>query len=337
MRSAALAALLLLGACTAALQPMGAAVSPPAVTDDAYRTADGNHLPLREWRPEAGTPTRAVVLALHGFNDYSNAFDMPGRYFAANGIATYAYDQRGFGQSGRPGVWATTDTLVADLHGAVEALRRRHPGVPLHLVGESMGGAVVLTALGEPPPPGHAPLATRIDSAILSAPAVWDADSLTTMQRVGLWFASNAVPWLKLTAPRELGIVPSDNIEMLRALGRDPLVIKETRADAVAGLVLLMTRAQAAIPGIDDVPLLMMYGRNEQVIPKAPVGKAIAALPERQKVAVYERGYHMLLRDLQAEVVWRDAVSWMLDPDAPLPSAADHVPWSIEAQVVESR
>ncbi|HSK38475.1 MAG TPA: lysophospholipase [Arenibaculum sp.] len=315
---------------------MGVAVSPPAVAGDAYLAADGRRLSLREWQPEAGTPTRAVVLALHGFNDYSNAFDMPARYFAASGIATYAYDQRGFGLSGRPGIWATSDTLVADLHGAVNALRRRHPDVPLHLLGESMGGAVVLTALGEPPPPGHAPLADLIDGAILSAPAVWDADSLTTMQRIGLWFASNAVPWLKLTPPRELGIVPSDNIDMLRALGRDPLVIKETRADAVAGLVFLMTRAQAAIPRIDGVPLLMMYGRNEQVIPKVPIAKAIEALSERQKVAVYERGYHMLLRDLQAEVVWRDAVSWMLDPDTPLPSAADHVPWNIEAQVVES-
>ena len=45
---------------------------------------------------------KAVILALHGFNDYSNAFAMPARLWAERGIASYAYDQRGFG--GAPGL-----------------------------------------------------------------------------------------------------------------------------------------------------------------------------------------------------------------------------------------
>src|SRR5262249_47536372 len=45
----------------------------------------------------AAGEVRAVILALHGFNDYSHAFAMPGPLWAEQGIATYAYDQRGFG------------------------------------------------------------------------------------------------------------------------------------------------------------------------------------------------------------------------------------------------
>ena len=42
-------------------------------------------------------------------------------------------------------------------------------------------------------------------------------------------------------------------------------------------------------------------------------------------IAVYADGYHMLLRDLQAETVWRDVLSWIGDPSAALPSGADRV------------
>src|SRR5205814_80154 len=67
----------------------------PRFAGRGFVTADGTVLPLRQWLP-AG-PVKAVILALHGFNDYSNAFEGPGDAWAKRGIATYAYDQRGFG------------------------------------------------------------------------------------------------------------------------------------------------------------------------------------------------------------------------------------------------
>ena len=76
------------------------------------RRATAPRLPLRRWLPE-GKP-RAVVLALHGFNDYSNAFADAGPVFAAHGIALYAYDQRGFGAAPAPGRWPGSRRLVDD-------------------------------------------------------------------------------------------------------------------------------------------------------------------------------------------------------------------------------
>jgi hypothetical protein len=40
-------------------------------------------------------------------------------------------------------------------------------------------------------------------------------------------------------------------------------------------------------------------------------------------VAIYENGYHMLLRDLQAETVWTDIAAWITDRAQPLPSGSD--------------
>src|SRR3712207_1889110 len=129
--------LLLLAGCAGTFQPMGPMVQLPDLTVDAVVTADGTRLPPRSWLPEKDVPVRAVVLALHGFNDYSNAFDGPGRTFAAHGIATYAYDQRGFGAGVQPGIWATADTMITDLHVAAALVQLRYPGVPFYLLGES--------------------------------------------------------------------------------------------------------------------------------------------------------------------------------------------------------
>src|SRR4051812_9200487 len=108
-------ALLLVAAagCTPALQRSGAVTAPPALTAGALVTPDGEKLPLRAWLPDR--PPGAVIVALHGFNDYSNAFDAPGRFWAARGIATYAYDQRGFGGAPARGIWADFTTLQADV------------------------------------------------------------------------------------------------------------------------------------------------------------------------------------------------------------------------------
>ena len=118
----------------------------PVIGDDVLITArDGTQLPLRRW--DADGKPRAVIVALHGMSDYSNAFDMPGKVWAKLGITTLAYDQRGFGRSDNPGIWAGADAMRADLNDAVAAARARYPGVPVFALGESMGGAVVLTAL----------------------------------------------------------------------------------------------------------------------------------------------------------------------------------------------
>lgn len=308
--------LLLVSACAPHVERPGPFVAAPELAEDALRAADGSRLPLRRWAPE-GEP-KAVLIALHGFNDHGNFFDEPGTYLAARGVLSLAYDQRGFGASPQRGYWAGETAMVEDLRTLIDLVRRRHSGRPLYLLGESMGGAVVLRAMtGERPP--------EVDGVILSAPAVWGRAFMPWYQRWALWLSAHTVPWMTVNG-RGLGIVPSDNLGMLRALGRDPLVIKETRIDAVYGLTDLMDEALGSGARL-TVPALILYGEKDQIIPLEPTRRFIetrsAEARSRQKVAVYELGYHMLLRDLQAARVWRDLAAWMVSPEAPLPSGAD--------------
>ncbi|HEY0265870.1 MAG TPA: alpha/beta fold hydrolase, partial [Rhizomicrobium sp.] len=245
--------------------------------------------------------------ALHGMSDYSNAFDMPARVWAKAGITTLAYDQRGFGNSDNPGLWAGADAMRADLNDAVAAARARYPGVPVFALGESMGGAVVLTALASRTPPG-------IDGAILVAPAVWSRNDMPLTYRAALFLGAHLLPGMILSnsaASHVVTITPSDNVAMLRALGRDPLFQKKTRIDAVYGLVNLMDEARGANPP-HPPPILFLYGANDQIIPAKPTEAVIAALGSKATVRHYEQGYHMLLRDLEGEAVNRDVADWAL-------------------------
>ncbi|MBM3541314.1 MAG: alpha/beta hydrolase, partial [Alphaproteobacteria bacterium] len=161
---------LALGACAprfdapAPSAPIAAPIAAPRLEADAILVADGTRLPLRAWLPEG--EAEAVILALHGMNDHANAFAEPAAFWRQQGLAVYAYDQRGFGATATRGHWPGHATLAADFAAATALLRARHPAKRVFVVGESMGGAVALASLA-----GAHPAA--VDGAILVAPAVW--------------------------------------------------------------------------------------------------------------------------------------------------------------------
>ena len=316
LHAAAIALTLLAVACAPRVQDSGPGTRTPELTEAAFIASDGRVLPYRVWR--AGRP-QAIVVGLHGFNDYSNAFEAPARYWAANGITTYAYDQRGFGATEQRGIWAGEHRLTQDLREVVGAIKRRHADLAVTLVGESMGGAVIMAAEAEAANGGVERPAG--DGIVLVAPAVWGRATMPLLYRAFLWLGAHVTPWNQVTASG-LNIVPSDNIEMLKALGRDPQVIKHTRIDSVWGLVNLMDDALAAAPAV-QTPALVLYGAKDEIVPKRPTVRMLETMNGTRRVAVYPAGYHMLLRDLQAETVWRDVAAWIRDRQAPLPSQAE--------------
>jgi acylglycerol lipase len=305
-------------ACMPSIYPPGHPITTPQLTGEVYIAEDGVRLPVRTWMPESDE-LKALIIAVHGFNDYSNFFSSAGEYLSTQGIGSYAFDQRGFGGAPNRGYWSGVSAYAHDLFEFSRQVREKYPTVPLYLLGESMGGAVVIVTM-------NSKMAPNVDGVILSAPAVWGREAMPWYQRALLWVTAHTLPWMTLTG-ESMEIIPSDNIDMLRALGRDPLVIKETRVEAIYGLVDLMDEALRISPNLQS-PTLFLYGEKDEVIPKAPILKTLRTLPTQDKsgpvqVAIYENGYHMLLRDLQAPILWRDIAAWIEAPTVPLPSGAD--------------
>ena len=280
----------------------------PHVEGDVLVARDGARLPLREWEADGAKP-QAVIIGLHGMSDYSNAFDGPGREWAKRGITTLAIDQRGFGRSDNPGLWAGSETMRRDLDDFAIAAHARFPSVKVFALGESTGGAVLLTALASSEPPA-------IDGAILVSPAVWSRADMPMPYRVALFLVAHLMPQIILTnsaASHVVTVVPSDNVPMLIVLGRDPLFQKKTRADTLYGLVNLMDEARQAAGEIRHAPpILFLHGAKDQVIPPKSAAAAIAALDGHAEIREYANGYHMLLRDLEGSQVQDDVASWVL-------------------------
>jgi alpha-beta hydrolase superfamily lysophospholipase len=309
----------ILAACAPTLQRAGrpeAGFAGPSLEDHVFVSFDGAHLGLARWDAEGGDAPSVVIIGVHGMNDYANAFHLAGPWWAAHGVTTLAYDQRGFGRSPQRGVWAPDDLRVADLRTIVDLARARWPHALIAVAGESLGGAVAMQAFASARPPAA-------DRLILLAPAVWGWSSQPFTYRAALWVAARMAPAKVFTPPAFVTnrIWASDNHEELYAMGRDPLMVWGARSDALYGLVTTMQRAQDEI-GRPRAPTLYLYGAHDEIIPRDAALKAVRALPPTARTAWYADGYHLLMRDEDGPKVWRDVLAFIRDPAAPLPSGA---------------
>lgn len=314
---AALAAALLLGGCTLidAMRPAppDLPLDPVRAPDTAFTMDDGAVLPARIWAP--ATPPRGVILALHGFADSRDGWELPAPSFAASGYVVIAPDQRGFGGTASRGHWAGAARLVRDAAALVAQLRARYPGLPVTVMGESMGGAVALLLAARPDAPQ--------DATVLLAPAVWGWAQLDPPMAATLAAVSALAPeWTP--DPGQLGrdIRPSDNIPALYRLARDPLTLRCSSIAMLRGLVDLMTAAQNAAPALHG-RVLILSGRRDQLVPGFATDAAWSKAPAGIRRGFYPDGFHMLPIDRDRALVIADILSWLATPDAWLPSGAD--------------
>ncbi|MEL6234676.1 MAG: alpha/beta fold hydrolase [Pseudomonadota bacterium] len=286
--------------------------APPAPAPQVALPGATRALPAELWAAE--TP-RAVILGLHGFGDRAaTTFAQAGPFWAAQGITLYAYDQRGFGRNPDRLDWPGAGALIEDVAAVAAALKARHPDLPLYVLGASMGGGVVLAAAGE----GLLPVA---DGVVLLAPAVWGGDSLPLPYRASAWWAAQLFPDRRWTGDGVVVIRPTDNIEALRALIRDPYHFGAPSSREFLGLVRLMDRAVDAAPSVAQ-PALFLWGAQDEVVPERPIAAVAARIPAAKYTRV-PTGWHMLLRDLEARRVHGLIADWVLneraardDPDA---------------------
>ena len=133
----------------------------------SYPSADGVHaIVCSLWSPEEGEP-KAIVQIVHGISEYVNRYDHLARFLADRGYLVCGGDHLGHGrtamQDGKFGFFARHDgwTLAAaDVRALYRKMKAEHPGVPLFLLGHSMGSFLTRTCLCRYP--------SEVDGAVLS-------------------------------------------------------------------------------------------------------------------------------------------------------------------------
>jgi alpha-beta hydrolase superfamily lysophospholipase len=276
---------------------------------------DGVLLPARLWLPPPGAPSAGIMLALHGFTDSRDAWELPAPVFAAAGYTVIAPDQRGFGGTATRGVWAGRLVMVEDAQELTSQLRARFPGQRLVVLGESMGGAIAICLAARDP--------RAADAFVLTSPAVWGSAQMPLTFRAALAIGATVAPGWRLTGDEiPLDIAASDNRDALLRLAHDPLTLRGSTVAMLRGLVDLMGAAQtdsARLPA----NTLFLNGRRDQVVPLSATAAAWAHLPATVRRGFYLNGFHLLLRDLDRALVEADILAWLTDPQAWLLSGAD--------------
>lgn len=303
LRRAAPALLALAVAACAGPPPGGPA---PVATARPIAGAAPVGLVVHRW-PARGR-TRAVILALHGFGDAGElTFAGAAGAWAARGIAVYAPDQRGFGANATRKRWPGDDALVADAVALAAHVRALHPGVPLVVVGHSMGGGVALAAAAD---------GLDADGLVLAGPAIAGGDALNPFLRAGGRAFAAVAPEKRWTGEGFVAIHPTDNRDALVRVAGDPRHFADPSSRELYGLVRLMDRAAAAAPAV-RIPTLVLTGARDEVLRPEAVATVARRIPGLVAVVDYPEGWHWLFRDRQAPRVWDDVAAFVLDRGAP--------------------
>jgi len=276
-------------------------------------TRDATSLAWESWHPAQATPQRAMLLGLHSYGDFRLAYADLGPWLAGQGIVTYAYDQRGFGESSQQGRWPESPLLVEDLVDAITVLRQRHPNLPLIVAGESMGGSVILNALAQHP-------ALSIDGSLLAAPGVRGGIRWRYLYNAGLWTAAHLIPATSVEVPRRY---PEGELKpaAARRLAEDSRVVHSVRLDAYYGLIRFTDHASDDIAALfADTrlpPTLLLHGDRDETVPRVAIERLVSDWPSASRdtleIHYLPEAPHLLLQWHDSEPVRGRIAHWLAE------------------------
>jgi acylglycerol lipase len=267
--------------------------------EGSVESVGGLRIFFRSWRPTV--PPRAVLVIVPGFNAHSAYYAWAAEQLVADGLAVYAVDLRGRGQSDGERFYVETfDDYVSDVAQCVAVARSREPGLPVFLLGHSAGGVVAcLFALAH-----QAELAGLICESFahqLPAPG----------------FALAVFKGLSHVAPHAhiLHLKNEDfsrDPQVVKAMSADPLIAHETQPTrTLAAMVRADERLKEGFPLI-TLPVLIVHGTADKAT--RPSGSQFfydTAGSGDKTLKLYEGHVHDLLNDFGKDVVMADIKSWI--------------------------
>jgi lysophospholipase len=256
-------------------------------------SARGAQIYRQGWFPEG--EVRATVLFIHGLGEHSDRYERLAGRLVADGIACLAFDLRGHGRStGRRGHIVRFADYLADVDAARSELQRRRPGVPLFLLGHSLGGLILLRYLLENP--------QGIAGGVLSSPYLGDLPEMAPPKIVT--FLARLLSRLCPILPFKTGIRPdrvSRDPEEVRAYREDPRIFDTVTPRFYTETQRAQEEVHAAASTFPVPLLLMQSGADRLVDPQATRRWAKAAPQDLVDFVEWEGFYHEMFNEPEAD------------------------------------
>ncbi|KAM5219015.1 monoglyceride lipase isoform 2-T2 [Hipposideros larvatus] len=274
--------------------------------------ADGQYLFCRYWKPE-GTP-KALVFVSHGAGEHCGRYDELAKMLVGLELLVFAHDHVGHGQSeGERMVVSDFHVFIRDVLQHVDTVQKDYPGLPVFLLGHSMGGAIAILTAAEKP--GHFSGMVLISPLVLANP-----ESATTFKDYPknlLKMASRMVlPWIPhsvwVLAAKVLNLVlpnmslgPIDASVLSRnktevdLYNTDPLICR-AGLKVCFGIQLLnaVSRVERALPKL-TLPFLLLQGSADRLCDSKGAYLLMESAKSQDKtLKIYEGAYHVLHKEL---------------------------------------
>jgi acylglycerol lipase len=273
---------------------------------EMFKGPSGLELFFRSWRPEGAV--RGAVAIVHGFKSHGGYYSWVAEQLVASGLAVYALDLRGRGQSAGERFFVDRFTdYVADVGTLVARARAREEGVPLFLLGHSAGGVIsCLYALEH----GSELAGLICESFAFRVPA----PDIALAVLKGLSHVAPHVHVLKLENEHF-----SRDPKVVHKMNEDPLIANEVQpTQTVAEMVRADEHLQRSFSKL-TLPLLILHGTADRATKPSGSQFFFETSGSRDKtLKLYEGHYHDLLNDIDKERVMADVVEWLV---ARLPAA----------------
>ena len=255
----------------------------------------------QRWQPDSAP--KGVLLIAHGLAEHSGRYTEVAEFFVAHNYAVCCLDHIGHGQSeGQRGFINRFTDYTDTLDVFATHVSQWYPGLPVFLVGHSMGGLISALFLIQNQ--------SRFAGSILSGPAIKVSDEPS---------------WLLLMVGRLLSaLAPKTGIMQLAAdnISRDPAVVAAYLNDSMVHtgkisarlateMLSSMKHVQANASAI-TLPMLLLHGSEDQLA--APESSSLLhekiASADKQLV-IYQGLYHEIFNEPEKQQVFTAMLEWL--------------------------
>ncbi|HEY9677423.1 MAG TPA: alpha/beta fold hydrolase [Drouetiella sp.] len=261
------------------------------VLSNAKKSVRPGNAPTLSWMPMNSAP-KAVILCVHGLGLHNGTYEDFGKRMASLGFASYAIDVRGFGSfmeaKGRQQV--DFDGCLNDIQSTLKVLHRAHPGLPVFILGESMGGAIALRATAIYP--------TLIDGLVSAVPANDRFKQGHTRLNVALHLLED--PNKPFNVGKGIINQATDNEELRETWANDPLNKLKLSPNELLQFQHFMNQNHKSAKLIQDTPVLFIQGSKDKLVrPKGTVELFNEVGSKDRQLKLIAKGEHLIFEENQ--------------------------------------
>ncbi len=251
---------------------------------------------------------QGVVIIVHGLGDHGGRYHQLARQLTRHGWNVLAFDLPGHGLSpGRRGRISHYDDLLADIAQVRQTVTRQLPGARQVILGHSMGGNLALSYVLRRQQLDPAPM--ELAGLVLCGPMLLPPNPPPRPQIFAAWLTGRLIPWLTVGRPVDVSLLTQD-ADCGRAIQNDSLMHSRI---SIYLATQLLSQGRWAIDHARnvDVPSLIMYGEEDQLIDRSACEHAAVRIGPQATLVRWPNSRHDLFHETMRDQITERLIQWL--------------------------